>query len=98
MNLYYPELNKEKTRKVFELNLDLIKERFEQQNRKVSYDKAAISDFCTKHFGKHKYSRWNGRQIRNACETALALADYDAHGGEMDGGVDKNVEVTIRVK
>lgn len=98
MSLYYPELDKEKTRKVFELNLDLIKERFEQQNRKVTYDKAAILDSATKHFRKYKYSWWNGRQIRNACQTALALAEYDAHGGEMDGGVEKNVEVTIHVK
>ncbi|KAK8054514.1 hypothetical protein PG994_009581 [Apiospora phragmitis] len=27
--------------------------------------------------------RWNGRQIRNACQTALALAEYDAHGGTV---------------
>lgn len=42
--------------------------------------------------------RWNGRQIRNACQTALALAEFDAQGGNHERIVDPNAEVKLTVK
>ncbi|RYO84187.1 hypothetical protein DL766_008269 [Monosporascus sp. MC13-8B] len=54
-------------------------------NRKIAYDASSIVDFAEQHFREHKYSRWNGRQIRNACQTALALIEFDAHGGKTLG-------------
>ncbi|KAI0550444.1 hypothetical protein F4679DRAFT_542410 [Xylaria curta] len=98
MSLYYPELDEAKTKKVFKLNLDLIQERFNKQGRRIMYDASSIEDFATKHFSEHPYSRWNGRQIRNACQTALALAEFDAQGGKIQGEMDNKIEVQLQLK
>jgi hypothetical protein len=98
MSLYYPELDEDKTKKVFKLNLDLIQERFDRQGRKITFDESSIADFAEQHFREHRYSRWNGRQIRNACQTALALAEFDAHGGRISGEIDKKVAVHLQLK
>ncbi|KAI8625202.1 hypothetical protein F5Y19DRAFT_489873 [Xylariaceae sp. FL1651] len=98
MSLHYPELDELKTKKVFKLNLDLIQERFDRQGRKITYDASSIEDFAEQHFREHPYSRWNGRQIRNACQTALALAEFDAHGGKIQGEVDKSIVVALQLK
>ncbi|KAF7542003.1 hypothetical protein G7054_g139 [Neopestalotiopsis clavispora] len=78
MSLHYPALNAVKTKKVFELNLDLIKDRMKQQDRHFTIDEDAILDFAEMHYKEHEYGRWNGRQIRNACQTALALAEFES--------------------
>lgn len=100
MSLYYPALDEVKTLKVFKLNLDLIQERFEKQGRRINFDASSIEDFALQHFRQHLYSRWNGRQIRNACQTALALAEFDAQGGalDIDGEVDKTAVVQLQLK
>ncbi|KAK7994755.1 hypothetical protein PG990_013528 [Apiospora arundinis] len=93
MSLYYPELDEVKTKKVFKLNLELIQERLKQQERSVSYDMSSIQNFAEQHYREHVYNRWNGRQIRNACQTALALAEYDSHGRRIPH--DDQVDDTI---
>ncbi|KAK6836031.1 hypothetical protein PG987_006526 [Apiospora arundinis] len=101
MSLYYPELDELKTKKVFKLNLDLIQERFDRQGRRIIYDASSIDDFAQQHYREHVYSRWNGRQIRNACQTALALAEYDAHGGQIaqdDEAADSSVVVALQLR
>ncbi|KAK8045966.1 hypothetical protein PG996_014030 [Apiospora saccharicola] len=101
MSLHYPELDELKTKKVFKLNLDLMQERFDRQGRKIIYDRSSIENFAEQHFRTHVYSRWNGRQIRNACQTALALAEYDAHGDrvpEEDDETDANITVALELR
>ncbi|GJC94819.1 AAA family ATPase [Colletotrichum higginsianum] len=100
MSLYYPELDEQKTLKVFRLNLELIEQRFQKQGRTIIFDPSSIEDFAQQHFREHKYNRWNGRQIRNACQTALALAEFDAQGGllEVDGEVDRDAVVKLQLK
>lgn len=78
VSLYYPKLNKEKTVKVFKINIDMIKDYFNTKGRVVQIERMEISSFAAKHFAKHPHARWNGRQIRNACQTALALAKFKA--------------------
>ena len=46
---------------------------------------------------KNEKIRWNGRQIRNACQTALALAEFDAQGGSHERVVDAHAEVKLKV-
>ncbi|OTB15342.1 hypothetical protein K445DRAFT_22832 [Daldinia sp. EC12] len=77
MSLHYPALDESKTKRVFELNLGLIRERFKRQGLSFTVDDGAIIEFAKTHYVTHKQSRWNGRQIRNACETALALSQYE---------------------
>ncbi|KAK2040620.1 hypothetical protein LZ31DRAFT_603828 [Colletotrichum somersetense] len=100
MSLYYPELDEQKTLKVFRLNLDLIEQRFQKQGRAIIIDPSSIEDFALHHFHEHRYNRWNGRQIRNACQTALALAEFDAQGGMLDvnGEIDRNAVVRLQLK
>ena len=98
MSLHYPELDEAKTKKIFKLNLNLIQERFDRQGRKITYDVSSIENFAEQHFRDNIYSRWNGRQIRNACQTALALAEFDTHGGNTEATVDKNVAVALQLK
>lgn len=61
--------------KVFRLNLGMIKNRLKDS---IRIDEDEIINAAMKHWREHKDARWNGRQIRNACQTALALAENDA--------------------
>lgn len=80
VSLYYPALNEDKTRQVFQINLDLIEDRFRAKGRIIEIDRMKIAIFAARYFAEHSDARWNGRQIRNACQTALALAEFEAHG------------------
>jgi hypothetical protein len=80
LSLYYPELNGEKTVKVFKLNMCMIRERFANKGRYIEINEMGIGGFAAQHFTAHPQARWNGRQIRNACQTALALAEFEAQG------------------
>lgn len=46
----------------------------------MTIDRVGIVDFALRHFeeNKKRNTRWNGRQIRNAFQTATALAEYEA--------------------
>jgi hypothetical protein len=57
-----------------------------------------ILESAKKYWKTHKKMRWNGRQIRNACQTALALAEFDAQGGNHERIVDPNAVVKLTVK
>lgn len=92
ISLHYPELNLDSTIKIFELNLRLIRER-----RKVNIDEASILAFAERYWRTNKKMRWNGRQIRNACQTALALAEFDAQGKSHETVKYANAEVKFTV-
>ncbi|KAF8853902.1 P-loop containing nucleoside triphosphate hydrolase protein, partial [Acephala macrosclerotiorum] len=78
MSLHYPPLDKISTTKVFKLNLGIIKDRYKAKGRKITIEKDEILENIGEYFRENKEARWNGRQIRNACQTALALAEFDA--------------------
>lgn len=50
------------------------------------------------YWDKNKDGRWNGRQIRNACHTALALAEFEAQGGSHKTVHNPNAEVHLQDK
>ncbi|KAK8063334.1 hypothetical protein PG996_007986 [Apiospora saccharicola] len=81
ISLYYPELDCEKTIQVFNINIEMIEERFNDKERTIDVDIDDIRSFARDHYNNNEDARWNGRQIRNACQTALALAEFDAQGG-----------------
>ncbi|TKW56162.1 hypothetical protein CTA1_2989 [Colletotrichum tanaceti] len=80
MSLYYPDLSQDKTLQIFEINLKMIAERFARKGREIVIDRLGIGAFASQHFADKPDARWNGRQIRNACQTALALAEFEAQG------------------
>lgn len=75
MSLHYPALDEVSTVKVFRLNLNLIKNRLKDR---IKIEEDEIIAAACQHWREQKHARWNGRQIRNACQTALALAEFDA--------------------
>ncbi|KAL6804887.1 hypothetical protein GGI42DRAFT_342266 [Trichoderma sp. SZMC 28013] len=88
ISLYYPELDEMKTVDIFKLNLDLIQSRFKRMDRPIQIDYKRIKRFAKMHYLYYSDSRWNGRQIRNACQTALALAEYQAQEDKKTAGLD----------
>lgn len=98
VSLYYPELNSFKTVEVFKINLDMIEDRFRKKNRVIRVDRMGIGSFAAKHFADHPHARWNGRQIRNACQTALALAEFDAQRKSLKDVEEPDTVVTLDVE
>ncbi|KAF3061573.1 hypothetical protein GL218_03037 [Daldinia childiae] len=78
MSLYYPPLDEIATNRIFKLNFDLIRDRYKKNGRLIDIDDSGIYSFVTKFWMENQQARWNGRQIRNACQTALALAEFEA--------------------
>ncbi|KAI7910729.1 hypothetical protein M0657_011046 [Pyricularia oryzae] len=100
MSLQYPQLTEISTIKVFKLNLRLIKNRYASRNRKIKIDEDEILQTAGAHWRNEPEARWNGRQIRNVCQTALALAEYEAQpkGAKFDLNVDnedRKVHLTV---
>ncbi|KAM3084607.1 hypothetical protein ACMFMF_001961 [Clarireedia jacksonii] len=80
ISLYYRQLDLEPTKDVFKLNFRLIRQRFKERGRLLQIKEPEMLKFVEDYWTDHKNERWNGRQIRNACQTALALAEVDAQG------------------
>ncbi|KUI55602.1 ATPase family AAA domain-containing protein 3B [Cytospora mali] len=95
VSLYYPELDKDKTLQIFKINIDMISERFGRKQRKLLIDdiKKCVSDY----YDEHEETRWNGRQIRNACLTALALAEFEAQGRSHEAVLNPNAPVHLKI-
>ncbi|KAI1465513.1 uncharacterized protein F4812DRAFT_466485 [Daldinia caldariorum] len=97
ISLYYPELGRDETLEVFKLNLQLIRGRFKDKPRKFIPDKMGIGAFAREYWNDNPFDHWNGRQIRNACQTALALAEYEAHGKNHMRILNPNGEIRLNV-
>ncbi|KAL7924422.1 hypothetical protein ACQKWADRAFT_286697 [Trichoderma austrokoningii] len=95
VSLYYPPLDLKSTRKIFKLNLRLIKERFQEKNRSITINKKEILNYASDYWAKNEKMRWNGRQIRNACQTALAIAEFDAQKDASGDDAAKDAQVTL---
>ncbi|PWY93096.1 hypothetical protein BO94DRAFT_622279 [Aspergillus sclerotioniger CBS 115572] len=96
--LYYPELSHEMTVAVFELNLNLIEERFRLKGQAINIERMQIASFASQHYAQHPDARWNGRQIRNACQNALALAGFEAQGNDRHRVLKPDAVVTLSAK
>ncbi|KAK2599691.1 hypothetical protein N8I77_011424 [Diaporthe amygdali] len=97
ISLYYPPLGFDETQAVFKLNLTLIQYRFNNDKRNIKIDQDEIIDFALEYFKINEKARWNGRQIRNACQTALALAEFKAQGGSHQKVLQPDAEVRLAV-
>ncbi|KAH0537570.1 hypothetical protein FGG08_005636 [Glutinoglossum americanum] len=85
ISLYYPALNKKSTLKVWKMNL----ERTKRGKLNLKVNDQEIIEFAKHHYASSsKSGRWNGRQIRNAFQTAIALAEFEA---KSEGGETKRV-------
>lgn len=85
--LYYPPLDKEQSLQIWKMNLDMLEERNASPDPsvRVRFDRREIEDYAARHWRRcREGGRWNGRQIKNAFQTAVALADWD-HFQMTDG-------------
>jgi hypothetical protein len=98
MSLYYPPLDLDATISVFDLNMNRLQRRFERKGIQLLIKKSNIIAYATLHWNTYPGARWNGRQIRNACQTALALAEFEAQGGNHEAIIDPNAVVSLEVK
>lgn len=97
ISLYYPELDKEKTLEIFKLNFQLMRLRFRGKSRKFTPDEMGIGAFAENYWKDNPFDHWNGRQIRNACQTALALAEYEAQGKDHSEVLKPDAEIKLGV-
>jgi len=51
--------------------------------------------FAERYWETYENARWNGRQIRNACLTALALAEHDFEDAKIKGNVPTVVDRVV---
>jgi hypothetical protein len=63
--------------KVWKLNIKRTKDR---KAKKIRVKHTEILEYAREHFNLSVDGRWNGRQIRNAFQIAIALAEYDTQG------------------
>jgi hypothetical protein len=97
ISLYYPELTAEFAPEVFNINLNLIESRFTRKGRLFKTDRMRIGSFCERYWRDHPFDQWNGRQIRNACLTAVALAEFEAQGENANDILKPKAEVELKV-
>lgn len=85
MSFFYPKLGLEATLEVWEMNLKRTERFYENMDVKPK-ERQKILAFAEKHFKECEALKttWNGRQIRNAFQTAIALAEYEIHKLQED--------------
>ena len=77
MTLYYPPLGRKPTHQVWKMNIQRTRENLTN----VDIDEKKILKFADNQYKeamKNHRGSWNGRQIRNAFQTAIALAEWEA--------------------
>lgn len=93
-----PNFDKKTTLKVWKTFIDQTRYMLEGNGRKnVTVDAGEIEEFARKHWKENKQARWNGRQIRNAFHTAVAMAEFGARNQKTDTGYDDYKDVKIKV-
>lgn len=77
--LYYPPLDEENTYKVWKRNIEILEERNKDadEESRVHFDRRELRKYAREHWETcEPHQRWNGRQIKNAFQTAVALAEW----------------------
>jgi len=79
LTLYYPKLTGKQTIKIWKNNLDRLKDinqtRGDTDQSPIEFDRKKILKWVDRNWNT---LQWNGRQIRNAFQTAVALAQFTA--------------------
>ena len=96
-----PDFDKETTLQVWQTFIDQTTYVLEKSGRShVTIKEKEIMKFAKKHWkdsGDSKRARWNGRQIRNAFHTAIAMAEFKARSQKDGKGYDDRKDVEISV-
>jgi hypothetical protein len=87
LTLYYPKLTKKQTRQIFRQNFERIADiNADREKRKLPTFEYKDSEPKIMNWAKETWKtlRWNGRQIRNAFQTVLALAEFHAKNSSSE--------------
>ncbi|EKG11255.1 hypothetical protein MPH_11599 [Macrophomina phaseolina MS6] len=94
-SLYYPPLDDKSSLEVWEVGIWQTRRR--QRNIRIKDEE--ILEFAQELWDTGDYHfRWNGRQIRNAFQTALALAEADAHNESMPARRDSKGQSAVTLR
>jgi hypothetical protein len=81
ISLYYPPLTKKSSLEIWKMNLNRLTRQDEERpnGRPIIFSKKDIIEFAKGHWNDNEATKtnWNGRQIKNAFQTAIALAEWD---------------------
>ena len=83
VSLYYPQLDQETSSQIWKMNL----RRLVENKKHIEVNGREIKKYAKQHYlrlSKAKRGPWNGRQIKNAFQTAIALAEFDAKSDRLD--------------
>ncbi|KAJ5537845.1 hypothetical protein N7494_007324 [Penicillium frequentans] len=100
VSLYYPKLDKKTSIQIWKNNIGRIRKEFKVQNPDFDIRDKEIIQFAKEHFKDIKDKKllnWNGRQIRNAFQTAVALAAFDARKNKRPNDIILGKEQFTRV-
>jgi hypothetical protein len=93
-----PNFDKDTTLKVWKTFIDQTRFVLESSGRtNVTVDAEGIEKFAKKHWKENKQARWNGRQIRNAFHTAVAMAEFGVRSQKTGADYDDDRDVKISV-
>lgn len=86
ISLYYPKIQQDSTVRIWEMNLRRAKAFWRDSLSIRDEDIREILLFAEDHYKRlaELKGTWNGRQIRNAFQTAIAFAEWDAHKIRME--------------
>jgi hypothetical protein len=73
--LYYPPFDEERALEVWQKNIERLERANENSKFPIKLNPNKIRKFAAQQW--EAGNRWNGRQIKNAFQTAVALADWD---------------------
>ncbi|KAI1096481.1 P-loop containing nucleoside triphosphate hydrolase protein [Rostrohypoxylon terebratum] len=79
ISLRYPKVKLPTTLAIWRGCLDRIEKDNEFRDISVKFDRDELMEFAEEHYHKYhkKNATWNGRQIRNAFQTAIAMGQYE---------------------
>ncbi|KAL9094035.1 MAG: hypothetical protein Q9165_003705 [Trypethelium subeluteriae] len=91
ISLFYRNFDKKTTVKVWKTFIAQTEEIIKKNDwTHFELRSEEIKKFAKEHWEENPDARWNGRQIRNAFHTAIAMAEFDAQGESTAGMMGPN--------
>ncbi|KKY30417.1 putative atpase aaa+ type core [Diaporthe ampelina] len=77
--LEYPAIDEDSTREIWSKMLQRINQDNERAEMKIPFNEKTLMKFAKNHYRSHQRNgtTWNGRQIRNAFQTAIGIGQYE---------------------
>jgi hypothetical protein len=100
VSLAYPTIKAQETKEICERILNRIEKENETAAIKRKFDSNALFEFASQHYETHKKTdtSWNGRQIGNAFQLAIALGHHDRERNMAQDQAAKEEDMANREK